>query len=87
MDSALTLQESWRRSTGRARAKEATLRRLFTRHGLPPALARNLQQAIVSGTMLYASELVWDGSKRMERDTQLVLNRMGSGSSPLNKYN
>ena len=79
MDSALTFRESWRRSTGRARAKEAALRRLVTKHSLPPASARNLQQAIVSGTMLYAPELIWDGS-RMERDTQLVLNCMGRAS-------
>ena len=80
MGSALTFRESWGRSTDRARAKEAALRRLVTKHGLPPASARNLQQAIVSGTMLYASELTWDGSKRMERNTQLVLNRMGRAS-------
>ena len=30
--------------------------------------------------MLYASELTWNGSKRMEKDTQLVLNRMGRAS-------
>ena len=80
LDSALTLMESRRRSFNRARAKEAALRRLVTRHGLPPASARNLQQAIVSGTMLYASELTWNGSKTMERETQLVLNRMGRAS-------
>ena len=30
--------------------------------------------------MLYASELTWNGSNKMERDTQLALNRMGRAS-------
>ena len=80
MDSALTFRESWRRSTNRAREEEAALRRLVTGHGLPPASARNLQQVIVSGTLLYASEPTWNGSRKMERDTQLILNRMGRAS-------
>ena len=80
MDSALTFRESRRKSINRARAKEAALQRLVTRHGLTPASARNLQQAMISGTMLYASELTWNGSKKMERDTQPILNRMGRAS-------
>ena len=80
LDSALTLRESRRRSMNRARAAEALVRRLVSRHGLPPASARNLQNAIVSGTMLYAAELTWDGSKEMEGEVQGTLNRMGRAS-------
>ena len=54
LDSALTLRTSRRKALNRARAKEAALRRLVSKRGLAPAAARNLQQAIVSGTMLYA---------------------------------
>ena len=80
LDSALTLRTSRRKALNRARAKEAALRRLVTKRGLAPAAARNLQQAIVSGTMLYAQQLSWDGSKRTERETRVVLNRLGRAS-------
>ena len=80
LDSALTLRTSRRRAINRARAKEAALRRLVSKHGLAPAAARNLQQAIVSGTMLYAQQLSWNGAKGTEREVQLVLNRMGRAS-------
>ena len=80
MDSALTLRTSRRKALNRARAKEAAIRRLVARNGLSPAAARNLQQAIISGTMLYAQQLSWDGSKKTERETQVVLNRMGRAS-------
>ena len=80
LDSALTLRESRRRSMNRARAAEAQTRRLVSRRGLPPASARNLQNAIVSGTMLYAADLTWDGSKKMEGEVQRTLNRMGRPS-------
>ena len=49
-------------------------------HGLAPAAARNLQQAIVSGTMLYAQQLSWNGAKGTEKEVQLVLNRVGRAS-------
>ena len=77
LDSALTLRESRRRSLGRARAAEASVRRMVSRHGPPPVSARNFQNAIVSGTMLYAAELTWDGSNKMEGEVQRTLNRMG----------
>ena len=80
LDSALTLRTSRRKALNRARAKETALKQLVTRRGLAPAVARNLQQAIVSGTMLYAQQLSWDGSKKVERETQVVLNRMGRAS-------
>ena len=80
LDSALTLRESRRRSMNRARAAEASIRRLVTKFRVPPALARNLQQAIVSGTMLYALELTWNGSRKVEMETQMALNRMWRAS-------
>lgn len=80
LDSALTQRESRRRSFNRAGAAEASIRRLVTKYGLPPGPARNLQQAIVSGTMLYASELTWNGSKKLEGETQKALSRMGRSS-------
>ena len=80
LDSALTLRTSRRKALNRARAKEATLRRLVTKRGLAPAAARNLQQAIVSGTMLYAQQLSWDRSRKIEREAQVVLNRVGRAS-------
>ena len=52
LDSALTLRTSRRKVLNRARAKEAALRRLVTKRGLAPAAARNLQQKIVSGTIV-----------------------------------
>ena len=77
LDGVLTLRTSRRKALNRARAKEAALRRLVTKRGLAPAAARNLLQAIVSGTMLYAQQLSWDGSRKTERETKIVLNRMG----------
>ena len=53
---------------------------MVSKHGLAPAAARNLQQAIVSGTMLYAQQLSWNGARGTEREVQLVLNRMGRAS-------
>lgn len=76
LDSALHLRESRRRSMNRARAAEASIRRLVTKFGVPPSSARNLQQAIVQGTMLYPSELTWNGSK-MEGEIQTAINWMG----------
>ena len=80
LDSALTLRTSRRKAINRAKAKEAALKRLVSKHGLAPAAARNLQQAIVSGTMLYAQQLSWNGARGTEREVQLVLNRMGRAS-------
>ena len=77
LDSALTLRTSRYKALNRARAKKAALKRLVTKRGLALAAAHNLQQAIVSGTMLYAQQLSWDGSRKTERETQVVLNRMG----------
>ena len=34
----------------------------------------------VQGTMLYASELTWNGGKGVEKEYQLAINRMGRAS-------
>ena len=61
LDASLNLEENRRRRIGKTRQAEAKLRRIVSRYGMPPASARNLQAAIVQGTMLYASELTWNG--------------------------
>lgn len=76
LDSALTLRESRWRSINLARQAEARVRRLTIRHGVPPSSARNLQMAIIQGTMLYASELTWRGQRGMEGEHQAAINRM-----------
>ena len=58
------------------RQAEAGLRRIVSKYGVPPAAARNLQPTIVQGTMLYASELTWDGHKRVEGEFQRAINRV-----------
>ena len=62
LDSTLTLAECRRRRIGKARQAEAQLRQIVNKYGLP-ASARNLQMAIVQGTMLYAAELPWSGKR------------------------
>ena len=61
LDASLSLAENRRRRIGKTRQAEARLRRIVGQYGVPPAAARNLQAAIVQGTMLYASELTWNG--------------------------
>ena len=84
LGSSLALSENRRRCVNRARQAEARIRRLVNKNGIPPTSARNVQTAIVQGTLLYASELTWQGSgakgaggKAMERDYQKIINRMG----------
>ena len=76
LDASLNLAENRRRRIGKARQAEARLRRIVSQYGVPPAAARNLQAAIVQGTMLYASELTWNGEKGVEDEYQLAINRM-----------
>ena len=59
IDSALTLRDSRRQVLNRAKGAEAAVRRLVSKYEVPPASARNLQQALVHGTLLYAAELTW----------------------------
>jgi hypothetical protein len=76
LDASLNLEENRRRRIGKTRQAEAKLRRIVNQYGVPPASARNLQAAIVQGTMLYASELTWNGQDKVEGPYQLAINRM-----------
>ena len=76
LDASLNLEENRRRRIGKTRQAEAKLRRIFNQYGVPPASARNLQAAMVQGTMLYASELIWNGQGKVEGPYQLAINRM-----------
>ena len=77
--STLTLAENRRRGMGKTRQAKARLRRIVNRHGVPPAAAKNLQMTIAHGTMLYASEVTWDGKKGVGGEHQAI-NRMGRAS-------
>ena len=80
MDSALSLKESRRRVLNKAKGAEASIRRLVTRFGVPPASARNLQQALIHGTLLYGAELAWDESRKMAGEVQRLTDVMGRAS-------
>ena len=67
LDAALNLEENRRRRLGKTRQAEARLRRIVSQYGMPPASTRNLQAPIVQGTMLYASELIWNGQSKVEK--------------------
>lgn len=62
---------------GQGTAGRGKTRRLVNTHGVPPASARNLQQAVVQGALLYVSEIMWNGKKVLEGEYQAVINRMG----------
>ena len=66
LDSSLSLAENRRRRINKAKQAEARLRRIVSTYGDPPASARKLQMSIIQGTMLYASELTWNGGKGVE---------------------
>ena len=72
----LTLQENRRRRIGKTRQAEARICRIVNQYGVPPASARNLQMALVQGTMLYAAELTWSGQRNIEGEYQQAINRM-----------
>ena len=55
------------------------------KYGISPASARNLQQALIHGTLLYAAELSWTGTKKEERDIQILTNKMGRASLGVRK--
>ena len=76
LDASLNLAENRRRKIGKTRQAEARLRRIVNQYGVPPAAARNLQAAIVQGTMLYASEPTWNGRGNVEREYQPAINRI-----------
>ena len=77
LDSTLSLAANRRWRIAKTRQAKARLRRIVNKYGVPPAAARNLQTAIVQGTMLYAAELTWSGQKGVEREYQWAINRMG----------
>ena len=77
LDSSLTLVENRRCRIAKARQAEASLRYIVTRYGIPPAATRNIQSAIVQGTMLYTAELTGNGRKGGEGEYQSAINRMG----------
>ena len=43
------------------------------------------QQALIHGTLLYAAELTWTGTKKEEREIQVLTNRMGRASLGVRK--
>lgn len=49
---------------------------MVPRHGVPPISARHLQEAIVSSTLIYGSEVTWRGQRGMETSVQKSINRM-----------
>ena len=50
------------------------------KYGVPPVSAQNPQQALIHGTLLYRTELLWSGTKKEERDIQVLTNQMGRAS-------
>ena len=86
LDASLNLAENRRRRIGNTRQVEARLRRIVNQYGVPPAAARNLQAArnllaaIVEGTVLYATELTWNGKIKVEDEYQLATNRTSRAS-------
>ena len=72
--------ENRHRRIAKARQAEARLRRVVSKHGVPPASTRNLQMAIVQGTMFYEAELTWNGKKGVAREYQDAINRMGTAT-------
>ena len=78
--STLGLRESRRRLLNRARRADATVQKIVGKYGVPPASARNFQQALIHGTLLYGAELSWAGTRKEEREVQTLTNRMGRSS-------
>jgi hypothetical protein len=76
LDSSLRLTQHRSKCIAKARAAEKRLRNLVGKYRVPPASARNLQVAIVQSTMLYGSELTWNGKEPQAKDYQLAINRM-----------
>lgn len=77
LNSELRLVENRHRRIAKARQAEAALRHIASKYGVPPASTRNLQSAIVQGTMLYGAELTWNGKKTVEKEYQDAINRIG----------
>ena len=80
MDASLNLRESRRRVLNRAKRMDSAVQKMVGKYGVPPASARNLQQALIHGTLLYGAELSWNGTKKEEKNVQILTNRMGRAS-------
>ena len=80
LDWTLGLRDSRKRVLDRAKRADAAVQKVVGKYGVPLASARNLQQALIHGTLLYAAELTWRGTKKEEREVQLLTNRMGRAS-------
>ena len=80
LDWTLGLRDSRKRVLDRAKRADAAVQKMVGKYGVPPASARNLQQALIHGTLLYAAELTWKGTKKEEREVQVLTNRMGRAS-------
>ena len=80
LDHSLSLRASRKRVLNRAKRADAAVQKMVGKYGVPPASARNLQQALIHGTLLYAAELSWKGTKKEERDVQVLSNKMGRAS-------
>ena len=78
--SELKLVENRHHRIAKARQAEARLRRIVSKYGVPPASTRNLQMAIVQGTMLYGAELTWNVRKGVAREYQDAISRMGKAT-------
>ena len=80
LDAALNLRASKKRVLDRAKRMDRAVQKMVGKYGVPPALARNLQQALVHRTLLYGAKLSWAGTKKEEREIQVLMNRMGRAS-------
>ena len=65
---SLKLAENRKRGIGKTRQAEARFRQVVNLYGVPPASTGNLQEAIIQGTMLYASELTWNRKEGVEKE-------------------
>lgn len=82
LDSTLSLVENQRRCINRARQAEGRIQGLVNKHGIPPTSAKNLQTAVIQGTLLNASELALRRSKSKAKEMyyQRMISKMGKAS-------
>ena len=80
LDWTLELRDSKKWVLERARRADAGVQKMVGKYGVPLASARNLQQALVHGTLLYAAELTWKSTKKEKREVQVLTNKMGRAS-------
>ena len=63
LDWTLGLRDSKKRVLERAKRADAAVQKMVGKYGVPPASARNLQQALVHGTVTGATERGSDASE------------------------